>query len=631
MSANVAVLFPGQGAYSPTLLSEARTRHGEIDEAFAEIDAVSSKEFGRSVSQTIFAATPPSLEVMVKTSNDLLQLAIYGASVATYKILVAAGVRPGVLMGHSFGEIGALVSAGAFSVGQGAQMVCDRSLALRESCDLDGFMVALATDAATAEHLVALVGPKETAVAVENHATQTVVSGSTSAMERLVALAALLNISAVRLDSAYPFHSPLMSRAVGGLAARLRRYRPRPLTIPVFSAILGRVYSPEDDLAEALASHLVGRVRFAEGLRVVCRQQGMRVFVECGALATLTKMTRRVLAHDDVRAVSLLDPEAGPGSIEAALSTLTETAPRLALADGPARGAPTAPALEAQFERFWAARGAALFRELKESALAYVVAGQVETGQRAASAVAAAAPAAPAPPPSIPAANELTREQVLADLAASYATALEYPPEVFTETVALEAELGIDSVRQTELFARVAEKYGLPARPSGFRLSDYQQFGAVVDFVFANAGRRPAGASARAPGAAPATASAGPPLPPRGHSRKTVLDELRSMYASALEYPEEVFTDGALLEAELGIDSVKQTELFARAAQRYSLSVQPGSLRLVDYQTLARIADLICEHVGEPGAAAAPIVVAAARESGDTNHAAPRGRIASSS
>ena len=54
---------------------------------------------------------------------------------------------------------------------------------------------------------------------------------------------------------------------------------------------------------------------------------------------------------------------------------------------------------------------------------------------------------------------------VFAELVAVYAEAMEYPPEVFTETVELEAELGIDSVKQTEIMGRLSDTYGLPKLP----------------------------------------------------------------------------------------------------------------------------------------------------------------------
>jgi acyl carrier protein len=78
-----------------------------------------------------------------------------------------------------------------------------------------------------------------------------------------------------------------------------------------------------------------------------------------------------------------------------------------------------------------------------------------------------------------------------------YATALEYPSEVFTEEVELEAELGIDSVKQTELLARVSERYNLPPRPADFKMSEYYTMGRIVDFVYQLHGETPSLVAAR--------------------------------------------------------------------------------------------------------------------------------------
>ena len=52
----------------------------------------------------------------------------------------------------------------------------------------------------------------------------------------------------------------------------------------------------------------------------------------------------------------------------------------------------------------------------------------------------------------------------------------------------LEAELGVDSVKQAELIARVAERYDMPPRPEDFRLGDYDTLGKVTDFVYSQVG-----------------------------------------------------------------------------------------------------------------------------------------------
>jgi acyl carrier protein len=81
-----------------------------------------------------------------------------------------------------------------------------------------------------------------------------------------------------------------------------------------------------------------------------------------------------------------------------------------------------------------------------------------------------------------------SREELFAEIVKLYATALEYPDEVFTEDVALEAELGVDSVKQAELIGRLAEQYNMPPRPEDFRLGDYDTLGKVTDFVYSQIG-----------------------------------------------------------------------------------------------------------------------------------------------
>ncbi|WP_416971705.1 acyltransferase domain-containing protein [Streptomyces sp. 4F14] len=74
-----------------------------------------------------------------------------------------------------------------------------------------------------------------------------------------------------------------------------------------------------------------------------------------------------------------------------------------------------------------------------------------------------------------------------------------------------------------------------------------------------------------------------------------LLKELRQLYADGLEYPLEVLTADADLEADLAVDSIKQVELFARALDRYGLPQPEARLRITTYTTLERVAALLAE------------------------------------
>jgi acyl carrier protein len=87
------------------------------------------------------------------------------------------------------------------------------------------------------------------------------------------------------------------------------------------------------------------------------------------------------------------------------------------------------------------------------------------------------------------------------------------------------------------------------------------------------------------------------PTPRKRLSRDDIEAQIRTLYAVALEYPEEVFDPGAELEADLGVDSVKQTELMARLGELFALGPRPEGLRMGDYRTFGRLVDFVSESL----------------------------------
>jgi malonyl CoA-acyl carrier protein transacylase/acyl carrier protein len=498
----VAALFPGQGAYYAGALSEARWSYPEVDSTFSAIDAVAAEMLGRTVSEALRGPNPPGIEELVARDPELLQLAIYALSVGTYQVLEARQLRPTVLMGHSFGEIAALVCAGAFTVREGAEIVCHRTAALKKFATGSGYMAALGMDAARARQVVELVGNHHTVVAVENYAGQSVVSGPGEVMDAVGQLAGVLRVPLVRLQSPYPFHSPLLSPAVEELAARLRHLRQGRLQLPVYSPIMERRYADDDALTECLAQHLVRPVRFAAAVQQL-HAEGTTTFVECGALDTLGKIVRRALPDAQPTTIACLDPQLGDGpSLERALLSLRgqgllRAEPAIGL------GATLLPGVDRVLvDAFWAARGERVLEFVRREFESFgpsdaAVPAPLAAPTAAVAAPPAAVPIVPAPvavvpAPWTPAASAhaavsagptITRAELLKELCAMYAEALEYPIEVFTEHVELEAELGVDSVKQTELMARVSERYHLPPPPADMKLGGLNTMGKVADLV----------------------------------------------------------------------------------------------------------------------------------------------------
>ncbi len=90
--------------------------------------------------------------------------------------------------------------------------------------------------------------------------------------------------------------------------------------------------------------------------------------------------------------------------------------------------------------------------------------------------------------------------QIVADLTG-------YPPELLDPELDLEADLGVDTVKQAEVFAAVREKYNLE-RDENLQLRDFPTLNHVAGWVRERAGIAAGGGAAVAAGGAPASAAA---------------------------------------------------------------------------------------------------------------------------
>ncbi len=510
----LAVLFPGQGAYYKGVLTASYPLYPQIAGVFAEIDEVSRQEFGQTLSDVLFCTPAQNSDDVLQSSPALLQLALYGVDVAIYKILESHCLQPDTFIGHSLGEIAALVCAGAFTVQEGAFIVAQRVKALQSVATGNGYMAALGTDVTHARKLLDLVGDQDTIVAAENHAGQTVISGTQETMNTIEAICQLLKITFTKLDSPYPFHSPLLQPVVSDFVARIHHLQQQPLRTPVFSPIMQRYYSPDDKFTDCLAQHLVLPLNFAEAIQDLYTE-GTQTFVECGALDTLAKLTKEILnvevglasPQEDVDVLVSLDAKQDEtNSLDVLLKELEQhgyiTAKSMSqrLADIILPGV-----AQEDFSAFWMAMGKQVLVRIKQ---------EYETYMQNSVSLASALKELGSTREEIPVQHTLVEAErealkddlvthavqdeshlpekactadynkLLCDIITLYAEALDCPIEVFSDETRLEAELGIDSIKQAELLARVSEHYQLPPRSDSFRLSDYDTLGKVVDFVY---------------------------------------------------------------------------------------------------------------------------------------------------
>ncbi|WP_410586445.1 acyltransferase domain-containing protein [Amycolatopsis sp. lyj-23] len=383
----------------------------------------------------------PALDTLLAGDVPALSLAIFATELAVLELSrELAGVTPGLVIGHSFGEFAALTAAGALDLADGVRLVIARDRALHASRGTEGGMVALRVGRQRGSALVGALADRAVAVAAHNGYDQVVVSGPHESLNRLTALADVLEVEATRLRVPYPFHNRLLSEANRLFEAEVAGIRIRAPRVPMYSPVLGRYVETEQDGREILTSHLEREVGFLPAL-VTVRGDGFTRFLECGARAALTDLVNAAL----------------PGTRTAA----------------PLRQRRTLDELRSAFAALSA-------EEAGSDALPVERAGAEVTPAEPVPAVpvpeAAPAPAGSSPPVAV------AGPGLLGELRTLYASAIGYPEEVFEADVELEADLGIDSIRQTELLQRARRKYGLP-EAEHVRITDYTTLASIAGLL----------------------------------------------------------------------------------------------------------------------------------------------------
>jgi acyl transferase domain-containing protein/acyl carrier protein/NAD(P)-dependent dehydrogenase (short-subunit alcohol dehydrogenase family) len=173
-----------------------------------------------------------------------------------------------------------------------------------------------------------------------------------------------------------------------------------------------------------------------------------------------------------------------------------------------------------------------------------------------------------------------------------------YPKDMLEPDLDLEADLGIDTVKQAETFAAIREAFDIPAQ-EGIKLRDYPTLGSVIEFVYAmrpelrQTARNSAVASAPVAPAAPQAVSPTTSQPPtQATASNAVVDKVLSVVAEKTGYPVEMLDPDLDLEADLGIDTVKQAETFAAIREAFEIPVLEG-IRLRDYPTLGSVIEFV--------------------------------------
>jgi [acyl-carrier-protein] S-malonyltransferase len=306
----LAFLFPGQGAQAVGMGRALADSHPAAREVFDVADRV----LGAPLSAICWEGPAEELKKSVNTQPALL-----AHSVAAWRLVERAGIRPSFVAGHSLGEYSACVAAGAIELEDALRLVRTRGRLMYEAgLEAPGAMAAILglsaadVEAACAEASAAgVVQPANL-----NAPGQIVISGETAAVERASEAARARGAKrAIRLEVSGAFHSPLMAAAAAGLRAALEQTAIRDARCPVIANVSARPVQRAAEIRAALEAQLLGAVRWEESMRWL-RASGVDGFVELGTGKVLRGLLRTL--DRDAASWNVEDPE----SLQATLTAL---------------------------------------------------------------------------------------------------------------------------------------------------------------------------------------------------------------------------------------------------------------------------------------------------------------------
>jgi [acyl-carrier-protein] S-malonyltransferase len=308
----LAFLFPGQGAQAVGMGQALAERHPAARHVFETAD----RALGYRLSEICWKGPAEELKKTVHAQPALLT-----HSVAAWKLLEAAGVRPSWVAGHSLGEYTALVAAGALAFEDALPLVRLRAQAMQEAVPLgEGAMAAvLGLDDAAVAAACAEAAQGQVVEAVNFNAPgQVVIAGHAGAVQRAMETAKSRGAKrAVPLPVSAPFHSSLLVPAAARLAQALGPIAVRAPRIPVVNNVDAEIYREPDRIKDALVRQADHPVRWVECVRTIAGQ-GVNEIFECGPGKVLAPLVKRIA--DGVQGTALVDRAA----IEQAIAALKE-------------------------------------------------------------------------------------------------------------------------------------------------------------------------------------------------------------------------------------------------------------------------------------------------------------------
>src|SRR5574340_863200 len=289
----LAFLFPGQGSQYVNMLKDLCEVEPVVADTFKEADEIMTPILGRPLTSYIYVeGDEESLKKAEGALRDtaITQPAMLTANVAMLRLMNKFGYTPDLVIGHSLGEYAALVAAGVLTFAEALKVVSARASEMKKVSMADnGGMAAVSAPLEEGEKVLASIDDYAV-IANINSPLQSVIGGSTSAIEKALAAFSAAGFQATKIPVSHAFHTKIVAPASEPLKAVIGRMSLNTPKIPVVANVTGELYpTTREEILDILGKQVASPVQFIKGMQTLYAQ-GARAYVEGGPKRVLNAL-----------------------------------------------------------------------------------------------------------------------------------------------------------------------------------------------------------------------------------------------------------------------------------------------------------------------------------------------------
>lgn len=294
-------LFDGQGAFRPGVGKELYAKYPEAKEIIDK----STTTLGFDLTRHLWGEQAKN----TSSRTSIAQPAISAVSFAYAHVLNNLGAVADVSLGHSLGEVTAIVHCGVVSFEDGMKIIQKRGEVMEKGGGHGSMMAVINVELAELEDLCKNVSEEisePVVVANINAPNQIVISGSQHGIEKVAQVVVKNRGRAIPLKVGGAWHSPYLKTAADEFSTYLDSIQFNKPASPFYSVVEQKILDDPDTIKVSLKKQMLARVHWVAAIENL-KHLGYDTFLEIGPSKILKDLVFKITPGAKVETTALFN------------------------------------------------------------------------------------------------------------------------------------------------------------------------------------------------------------------------------------------------------------------------------------------------------------------------------------